>query len=123
MALFEDVFNRTTLYEMLFFNTKSVLAHPTLEDLEANDKPLFDRWCFLSKTRFNRPVIDIPEPTNTFSSDSAEVERQLRNETYQENAINFHEFCKIVAISYATVFQENGEIKREFKKYKISPLL
>jgi len=116
MALFEDVFNRTSLYEMLFFNTKSVLAHPTLEDLEANDLPLYNRWAFLAKTKHNRPIIK-HTVTDTFTADAAEVEAQMNNEVYQEHAVKYHEFCKIVAISYATVFAENGEIKRDFKKF------
>lgn len=116
MALFDDVFNRTTLYDMLFFNTKSVLAHPSLEDLEANDKPMYDRWCYLSKTKHNCPIVS-HGITDTFTADMAEVDMQRMNEVYLENAVRYHEFCKIVAISYATVSIENGTIKRELKKF------
>lgn len=116
MALFDDVFNRTTLYDMLFFNIKSVLAHPSLEDLEANDKPMYDRWCLISKTKHNTPVV-MHEITDSFTADIAEIDRHRINDVYLENGVRYHEFCKIVGISYATVSIENGTIKRELKKF------
>jgi hypothetical protein len=116
MALFEEVFNRTSIYEMFFFNIKSVLSYPSLEELEKNDKPMYDRWCFISKTKHNSPIV-FNEITDTFTADVAAIDAQRLNDVYLENAVRYHEFCKIVAISYATVSVENGMVKRELKKF------
>lgn len=99
MSLFDEVFKRTNIYEMLFFNVKSVLEFPTLEILEKENKPLYDRWCFLSKNKYNVDVID---------SNAIKI--------YEDNACYYPEYSKIVAITYASLYSENGEIKRELKK-------
>lgn len=96
MELFESVFNKSSIYEMLFFNVKSVLIHPTLEDLEIKNKQLFDRWKYLANTKYN----DV---------DNTQV-------CYEKNAPYFPEFSRIIAITYATLYSENGTLKRFFKK-------
>jgi len=96
MALFDDVFNKASIYEMLFFNVKTVLIHPTLNDLEANNKPLFERWKYLSKEKY--------------------ADADITQATYEKNAPYYAEFSKIVAITYATLYSESGSLKRYFKK-------
>jgi hypothetical protein len=97
MALFDEVFNKVNIYEMLFFNVKGVLIHPTLADLKVNDEPMYKQWLKISETKYNL---------------SNEDEDML----YLKMAVNHHEYCKIVAITYATLYQEDGQLKREFKK-------
>ncbi len=96
--LFDEVFNASSIYEMLFFNIKSVLEHPTLEDLEEKNKPLYQRWLYLTKTKYN------------YGQDTS------AQTVYEENAIYYPEYCRILAITYANLYMENGQLKREFKK-------
>lgn len=105
MALFDDVFNKAIIYEMLFFNVKSVLIYPTLEELQAKNKPLFERWEYLLKTKYNNI------PAGQFV-DMAEYSQKK----YEENAPYYPEYSRIVAITYATLYAENGTLKRFFKK-------
>lgn len=100
--LFDDVFNPQGIHEMLFFNLKSVLIYPTLEELEANNKPLFERWNYLAKTKYVTPT----------DSNDAEYMQKI----YEKNAPYYPEFTKIIAITYATVYIEDGTLKRYMKK-------
>jgi len=92
--LFDEVFNKASIYEMFFFNVKSVLIYPTLKELAK--EPLYYRWINIANTNF---------------ADSADEQK-----TYEDNAPNHPEFCKIVAITYATLYAEKGTLKRYFKK-------
>jgi len=107
-SLFDSVFNRTTIYETLFFNVKAVLEHPTLEDLEANNKPMYERWKYLSKTKHNYDI-DLEFPDIQDPKDHG-------NMVYEEYAIKYPEFTRIVAITYASFNKDSGTIKRDFKK-------
>lgn len=102
MSLFKTTFDKSSIYDMLFINVKSVLEFPTLEDLKEHNSPMYDRWKYLSKQRFG---------VNFETS-----EEKLIRSTYEENAVRFPEFTKIVAITYAKVYSENGSLKRDFKK-------
>ena len=101
MELFEEVFNGASIYDMLFFNIKAVLEHPTLEDLKEKNPALYERWQYLAKTKYNANLV-----TNT----------SLLEENYQDKAIFYPEFSRIVAITYASVYFEEGKMKRFFKK-------
>lgn len=98
--LFDDVFNAQGIHEMLFFNSKTVLTYRTLTQLEKENKPMYERWLYLAKTRYNADALG---------------EDQYQT-IYQKNAIKFPEFSRIVAITYATVYVENGTLKRYMKK-------
>jgi hypothetical protein len=100
MALFDDVFNRSAIYDTLFFNVKSVLQYPTLTELETDNKPLFERWEYLAQTKYNANI----------------VSENYKQEIYEKNAVYYPEFSKIVVISYAKLFIENAAIKRTLKK-------
>jgi hypothetical protein len=102
MALFEDVFNKAGIYEMLFFNVKTVLEHPTLANLEEKNKKLYDRWSYIAETKYSNEI-------------DGDIEMAMET-IYQKNAVYYSEFAKIVAISYATLYVDNGELKRDFKK-------
>ena len=95
--LFDDVFNKASIYETLFFNVKSVLIHPNLDDLEANNKSLFERWKYLEVSKYP-------------------LEVGSREEIYKRNAPYYPEYSKIIAITYATLYVENGTLKRYMKK-------
>lgn len=98
--LFDDVFNPRSVYDMLFFNVKSVLIHRTLSDLKKENKPLFDHWLYLERTKY-KPKTQSTEETQ---------------KVYEKNAPYYPEFSKIVAITYATLYIENGTLKRYMKK-------
>lgn len=98
--LFDDVFNPQGIYEMLFFNSKTVLIYPTIDQLEKENKALYARWLYQAKNKFDK---NYPEPTKAQT-------------VYEQNAINFPEFTRIVAITYATAYSENGALKRYMKK-------
>ncbi len=114
-ALFDDVFNKASIYEMFFFNLKSVLIHPTLSNLEKNNPQLFERWKYLSKSKYDCNVVSYETIKEQFPDNFNTVE--LEQETvYKENAPYFAEYSKIVAITYASLYTEDGALKRYFKK-------
>jgi len=104
MALFDEVFNRLRIVDMLFFSVKAVLIHPTLDDLEEKNPELFKRWKHLSKTKYDCEIFN----GNVFGDDEVEI--------YEEKAIYYPEFTRIVAITYAFVQIVNGLPKRYIKK-------
>jgi hypothetical protein len=105
-ALFDDVFNAKAIYQMLFFNIKSVLIHPTLEELREKNKPMFERWKYFSESKYNVKFFD----SNIFDDEQIN--------TYKKNAPYFPEFSRIVAITYATAYSENGSLKRRIERIK-----
>jgi hypothetical protein len=94
--LFENVFNPSSVYDMLFFNVKTVLKYPTLEKLEQENKPLYDRWLYFEKKYLDKELSS--------------------NEIYEKQAPDYQEFSQIVAITYGTLYSENGSLKRHMKK-------
>ena len=98
--LFDDVFNPTGVYNTLFFNVKPVLRYETLEELEKEKPSLFERWKYLAKTRYDKKY---PEDTKAQT-------------VYEKHAVFFPEFSRIVAITYATLYVEEGKVKRYMKK-------
>jgi hypothetical protein len=98
--LFDDVFHPERIHEMLFFNVKPVLIHPTLERLEKENKPMFDRWNYLANKKYNANIVD----------------SSYQQAIYEKNAVYYPEFSKAVAITYATIYMENGVRKRYLKK-------
>jgi hypothetical protein len=116
MALFDDVFNKASIYEMLFFNVKSVLIHPTLEDLEAKNKPLFERWKYLSQSKYKTDIIQPISTKGLIITKPEEAQQVAQQDVYEKNAPYYPEYTRIVAITYATLYAENGTLKRFFKK-------
>jgi len=101
MTLFDDVFNPKCIYDMLYFNVKSVLIYPTLAELIEKNNSLYQAWKLVSKTKY--------------SSENDLCDNE--DCTYEKYATYYPEFCKIVAITYATVYNENGTLKRSIKKF------
>lgn len=102
MSTFNDVFNKSEIYNMFFFNVKAVLEYSTLAELKENNEPMYNNWKHTSKIKYG---CDIE------STDEKEA-----NEVYVNHAVYIPEYCKIVAITYATLYLEDGQIKRYFKK-------
>jgi hypothetical protein len=94
MALFDEVFKATSIYDMLFFNAKSVLIYPTLTELELGNSALYQRWKYISETKFDGTSIFV----------------------YEEKAVYYPEFTKIVAITYGEIRIENDKLKRSLNK-------
>ena len=101
MELFEQVFNRLGILDMLFFNCKAVLEYPTLEDLQEKNPALYQRWMYIAKTKFTE-------------NDLNDVEYQ--EQKYKETAIHYPEFSRIVTITYASLYMKDGKMNRYFKK-------
>lgn len=107
MELFEQVFNRLGILDMLFFNCKAVLEYPTLDDLQEKNPALYGRWKYLSKSKYDIDFdVDYGEPST----------EDLAEKVYQDKAIFYPEFSRIVTISYATLYMKDGKINRFFKK-------
>ena len=112
MELFEEVFHPLSIFDMLFFNVKAVLEYPSLNILKEQNPALYERWKYLSKTKYGTDF-----ETKRYSGGMVINETPLVVEDiYQEKAVYHPEFCKIIAITYAKLRSENGEIKRYFKK-------
>ena len=102
MSLFRSVFDKSSIYDMLFINVKAVLEYPTLEELKDNKPHMYERWKYLSKQRFG---VDFE------TSDEESIRK-----TYAESAVRLPEYLKVIAITYAKVYSEDGSLKRDFKK-------
>ena len=100
MGLFNDVFNKSTIYDSLFFNIKAVLIYPTLDKMKEECISLYDRWMFLAGTKYG----DI------------NISEEYSQTKYEEKAILYPEFTKIVAITYATLYAKDGKLERYFKR-------
>lgn len=98
--LFDNVFNPQVIYDTLFFNVKPVLTYPTLEILEEKNNILYARWEYLARTKYN----------NRHSEDTK------AQTVYENHAVYFPEFTRVVAITYAELRAEDGILKRFMKK-------
>jgi hypothetical protein len=112
MALFDDVFHKQRVFGMLFFNIKAVLIYPTLDLLKTNNPQMYERWKYLSKVKY---TFDFDQKHYNSGGGLEETET-YGQKIYEENAVMHPEFVRIVAISYATLYTENGEVKRHLKK-------
>jgi hypothetical protein len=112
MELFEEVFNPGSIYDMLFFNVKAVLIYPTLVELQKESPTLYDRWKYLSKSKYNLDM-DAYHGTAGAMLDETMKYAQI---SYEEKAIFYPEFSRILAITYGTVRSENGLPKRFLKR-------
>lgn len=111
MELFEEVFNGASIYDMLFFNIKAVLEHPTLDDLKANNPVLYERWKYISKSKYNADFDVVHGVAGTFTDETPQYTQRI----YEEKAVYYPEFCRIVAITYASIYFKDT-LKRFFKK-------
>lgn len=106
MEVFEGVFNPNNIYQTFFFNIKSVLAYKTIKDLKDSDPNLFNQWELIASSKYN--------VNKDIKSENAYL--MILDDHFKAKGVFYPEFTKIVAITYATVYNENGELKRYFKK-------
>lgn len=112
MELFEEVFNPGSIYDMLFFNVKAVLEHPTLNKLEEHNSALHQRWKHISKIKHGFDI----NVRHFNSGGGIDETPEYAQKIYEENAIYHPEFCKIIAITYGKIYYEEGKKKRYLKK-------
>jgi hypothetical protein len=105
--LFEDVFNKGVIHEILFVNTKAVLIFPTVKELEVGNKPLFDRWNYILKTKYENNI-----PVEQMVDMDAYSQKK-----YQDNAPYLPEYTRIIAITIGNVYAEDGKLKRHIQKF------
>ena len=98
--LFDNVFNPQEIYETLFFNIKPVLNYHNLDDLLEKNFSMFRRWEYLAISKYN----------NKYSKNTK------AQTIYEKHAVYYPEFTKIIAITYAKLYAEDGTLKRHMKK-------
>jgi len=114
MSQFDEIFNKASIYDMLFINVKPVLIHKSLYDLFINDKPMFERWAYISKTKFKFDVTDKVKPIPDIITSNDESILVVQNDIYLKNAVYYPEYTRILSISYAILHMDNGQ-KRDMK--------
>ena len=110
--LFDDVFEKSGIYNTLFFNVKPVLKYRTVEILEKENPSLYERWKYLSKSKYKFDLDVIHAVAGPMTDETSEHGEKI----YQEHAPYYAEFTKVIAITYAKVYVENGTLKRNLKK-------
>lgn len=102
MSTYKDVFNKASIYDMLFFNVKAVLSYASTETLKNENDALYQQWLNISK--------------NKYKCDVNEVSAEEFEKIYIERASYYPEYTEVIAITYASLYLDNGELKRSFKK-------
>lgn len=94
-----DIFNKPSIYNMLFFNIKTVLEYPTLDELAKNKPEMLDNWKILMGEKFNTMNLSMEALYSTYG-------------------INYSEFSKIVCITYGNGFMNDktGLFDRKLNK-------
>lgn len=100
MTSFEELFNGASIYEMLFLNVKGALIYQTTKNLKEENRELFENWKYIMKF-------------NQFRDYHDDEEFEM---LYKKHAPYYSEYCKIIGITYATLYIENGTLKRYIKK-------
>lgn len=95
-----NIFNKAAIYDMLFFNIKTVLEYSSLDELEEKNPDMYENWKILMSEKFN-------------SSTSMTMKK-----LYDEYAINYPEYSKIVTITYGKIYinDTHGKVDRILKK-------
>jgi len=106
--LFTQVFKKDLIYNALFLNVKSVLEYPTLEKLKESNEKLYLDWVKLSKLKYENKY-------NNVSKD--EDIDAIRQSIYEEYAVKYPEFCRIVSITMGTVFIDGKSKKKALTKF------
>ena len=86
--LFDEVFNKSAIYEMFFFNVKGVLIYQTLTELEKENKSMFDRWKYISKTKHGFDMNTGHYTAGAMRDETPEYAQKI----YEENAVHYPEF-------------------------------
>lgn len=103
------IFDRTIIYNTIFFNVQSVTEYGNTEEFEKAEPEKFQIWLDMAKKRYVDQFEAIQHDDNTY--------RGIINELYLEKACFLPEFSKIVAISYGTLITgDDGKLKRNLKR-------
>jgi hypothetical protein len=117
MELFEEVFHRLNIYDKLYFNVKAVLEFPTLNILKEQNPALYERWKYMVRNKYHTEARAYANDWNINITASELNEESAASDIYKEKAVYHPEFCKIIAITYGTLYpKDNGEIGRNLKK-------
>lgn len=87
------LFNKVNIYDTLFFSIKSVAKYPSLEVMKNTNYDMYVRWL-------------------NFVED---FKSELTDKHYHKYAPFYPEFSEVISIVYATVENENNQLKRNFK--------
>ena len=102
MGIFHEVFKPDTIYNIVFINVKGVLEYQTLDELQEKEPLMYNRWEYISETKYSMML-------------NKAVTGEMGQITYAKHAVLFPEFTKIVAISYGTIYLDEGKQKRFLK--------
>lgn len=105
MELFQLVFNKGAIYDSLFLNIKSVVAHPSLMEFKEKEPELYKQWEVIAKGKYKYSETDLPEANVAILDD-----------LYRAKGMYYPEFSKIVAITFAEVKAVDGELKRSLHR-------
>jgi len=99
MELFNMIFNKAQIYNMLFLNIKAVTEYPDIAMLKGERPDLYESWMHIC--------------------DKAEIENDVlaRAEYYLKKAPYHPEFCKIIAITTGIARNDNGVLKRTLQMF------
>lgn len=100
--MYMSVFNKSSIYDVIFINVKGVLEYPTSTELKINNPQMFNNWKTIFKTKTGLEY-DLSDG-------------DIIQNAYVEYGSRIPELLKIVAITYAKVNIVNGVIKRDIKK-------
>lgn len=100
MEVFDIVFNRSSIYDTLFFNIQAVTQYRDYKEMEEANPQMASEWRKIASSKYK---------TNLASDDTI-------LESYGSRAVLYPEFTKIVAITYATVEFKGGELTRHIRK-------
>lgn len=106
MELFEMAFNKTNIYETLFFDVKSVSEFKSIKEFKENKPDLFEQFKLIARAKYSY----------NDASGYEEADNEVLNDIYRDKAVFYPEFSKIVAITYATLESKDGNIKRNLKR-------
>ena len=105
MEVFDNVFNKSSIYDTLFISIKSATEYKNVIDLKENNPTLFKSWETLCKTKYNISDAGIP---------GEDAYLMMLDDVYKDKGVYYPEFSKIVAILYGDVYPEDGQLKRNF---------
>lgn len=100
MEVFDIAFNKSSVYETIFFNIQSVTEYRTFRDLENAEPKKAHEWRKIASTKYR------VELSNEDAVDAS----------YGSKAVLYPEFSKIIAITHAQVKAEGGKLVREMHK-------
>lgn len=91
----QNLLNRTTIYNTLFWSLITVSEYPNLERFKNTNPSKYNQWVKFVSTKYG--------------------EDKVTDENYLKYSQLYPEFSKLLSAAYATIESDNGQIKRKFK--------